>query len=181
MGEVDVRAVETVEDARRPGERELVPAHVRHGRRVELANTAGEQTQALAPLVALLEEDLEPDADAEHRPAGIDAVAQHSPRAAPAPRRRAPAWPTPATTASGARGDLRRIRRDDRLRARAGQRRADAAQIAGAVVGEHDLHASPFVDWTPPDAGAHASRSARPSALNAASATWWSSVPAAVT
>ena len=68
-------------------------------------------------------------------------------------------------------GDVGRVDGHDRIGARARERRADAAQIAGAVVGEHDLHARPFVDCTPPAAGAHASRSARPSALKPASAT----------
>ncbi len=61
------------------------------------------------------------------------------------------------------------------------QRRADAAEVARAVVGEHDLHARPFVERTPSPSGAHACRSAWASALNAASATWWSSTPEAET
>ena len=53
-------------------------------------------------LVALLEEQLEPDADAEHGPAVGHAVAQHV-RERPEPCGRASrTWPTPATIASGA-------------------------------------------------------------------------------
>ena len=59
------------------------------------------------------------------------------------------------------------------------KRGADAAQVARAVVGENArFTASPFVEPAAAPSRAHASRSARPSALNAASATWWSSSPA---
>ncbi len=44
--------------------------------RVEPANRPGKKPEALAALLALLEEELQPDADAEHRPARIDALAQ---------------------------------------------------------------------------------------------------------
>ena len=83
---------------------------------------------------------------------------------------------------------LRRVDRDDRIAPRTHERGRDAAQVPGAVVGDHDphaiapaRHASPFVDWMPEPPVAQASRSARPSALKAASATWWSSLPDAST
>ena len=49
------------------------------------------------------------------------------------------------------------------------------------VVGDDDPHSEPLVEPTAAPSREHASRNARPSALNAASATWWSSVPAAST
>ena len=83
--------------------RELVPAHVRHGRaRRACERRPREQTEAFAAFVALLEEELEPDADAEHGPAGGDALAQHVRERLRARARRCAAWPTPATIASGA-------------------------------------------------------------------------------
>ena len=54
---------------------------------------------------------------------------------------------------------------------RALEARRDAAQVARTVVGEDDLHATALRRRTPASPGAHACRSARPSALKAASAT----------
>ena len=73
---------------------------------------------------------------------------------------------------------LGRVDRDRRLGTCPREGRGDRAEIAGAVVGEHDPHAIPFVERMPPSPAATACRSACPSALKAASAMWWSSVPA---
>ncbi len=54
------------------------------------------------------------------------------------------------------------------------EREPDRAHVAGAVVADSDpRHSTPFVDGTPLPSGATAARSARPTALNAASAQWW--------
>ena len=121
VGEVDVRAVEAIEDARRPGALELVPAHMRHRAGVEPAYPTGEQAQAFAALLALPEEELEPDADAEDRPAGPHALPQHV-RKRHQPRGGAREVADPRHDHERRGGDLRRINRDDRLLARAGER-----------------------------------------------------------
>ena len=102
--------------------------------------------------------------------------------------------------------DLGGILGDHRLGARPPERGADAAQVPRAVVGQRDpdacgvtrsprteadsfavasvlgfvSHSDPFVEPVAAPSIEHASRSARPSALNAASATWWSSSPVGV-
>ncbi len=47
----------------------------------------------------------------------------------------------------------------------------DGADVAGAVAADRDVHRIPFVDGTRPPSSRSAARSARPVALNAASAT----------
>ena len=135
-----------------------------------------EEAEPAAALLALLEEELHAEADAEHRAGRRDALAQGVGEPAASSSRAAALGVADA-------GDHRerRLAHDGRVgvtaRLCAGAREAgaDAAQVARAVVGEDDSQRAlrragrrPF---------AHASRSARPSALNAASATWWSSSP----
>src|SRR5581483_4687495 len=181
VGEVHVAAVEPLEERALSAHAQLVPAHVGNTARTEALDTPREEAETRATLLARAEQELHSHADPEHRPARPDpggerlvepALAQAASRAA-------------RVSDAGDDGERRRLHlggvlRDNRIAARTRQRRADAAQVARAVVGEHDPHSAPFVE-PPPPLGAHASRSARPTALNAASATWWSSSPAAST
>ena len=48
------------------------------------------------------------------------------------------------------------IGRHDRIRARADEGRRERAEVPGAVVGEHDLHAAPLVERMPAPPGATA-------------------------
>src|SRR5439155_5223359 len=57
------------------------------------------------------------------------------------------------------------------------ERREDGTHVAGPVVADGDLHNTPFVEGIPDLSAFTAVRSARPTALNAASATWCSSLP----
>ena len=77
VGEVDVRAVEPVEQraTRRRGD-EGVPAHVRHAPRAQPAHGARAGGRARAALLALLEQELQADADAEQRARRGRALAQ---------------------------------------------------------------------------------------------------------
>src|SRR5206468_12561945 len=65
VGEVDVGSVEAVEQLGRPEDDECVPAHVRHTARVEAPYRSVEQTQPATAFLALVEEELHADADAE--------------------------------------------------------------------------------------------------------------------
>ena len=65
--------------------------------------------------------------------------------------------------------------------AQARERERDRADVAGAVLANRDVHSAPFVDGTPSLSTRTAARSARPTALKAASATWCSSRPVAST
>ena len=69
----------------------------------------------------------------------------------------------------------------DELGTEPAQRDLDRADVPGAVVADRDLHSRPFVDGIPDDSSRSAVRSARPTALYAASATWCASRPVAST
>src|SRR4051812_21290365 len=57
------------------------------------------------------------------------------------------------------------------------ERKGDRAHVAGAVFADRDVHRRPFVDGSPALSVCTATRSARPTALNAASAMWCASAP----
>ena len=125
-----------------------------------------EQAEAFAAFVALAEEELHADADSGHRPAGVDALAQRIVE-------------TVAGKAGGRALDVPDARdqrerrfeddvgvgRDDRFDPRACERGRERAQVAGAVVGDRNPHAAPFVERMPSPPEATACRSAWPSAL----------------
>ena len=144
---------------------------MRHAPRSQPTHRTFQEAEAAAALLALLEQELHADADPEGRPALCDALSQ---RARNRPEATGGALDVADARDHRERGleHLGRIRRDDRRRACTTESRAHAAQVARAVVAEHDLHESPFVDRTPASPDAQASRNARPSALKAASATW---------
>src|SRR5439155_14233803 len=75
VGEVDILAVETVEERRRARHRERVPAHVRDALGAQATDRPFDQAEPTPALVALVAEELHPDADAEHRTRGGDPVA----------------------------------------------------------------------------------------------------------
>ena len=74
--EVDVLAGEPLEDPRRPALAQLVPAHVRHARRLDPPDGPAEEAETAPALVVLLEQELQADADAEQRTAGGDTLEQ---------------------------------------------------------------------------------------------------------
>ena len=126
-------------------------------RRLHPPNGPVEDLHPGAALVTGTEEKLHADADAEHRPAGRDAVAD---RVVEPVRLEAPGStlhvPDPGDDCERRLANLRRIDRDRRLGSCPREGRADRAKIAGAVVGEHDPHAMPFVERMPPSPGATA-------------------------
>ncbi len=143
--------------------------------RSELHHATGQQSQPLTALslIARLEEQLVPEADAEH--------------GAPSPREltyrtgKSRLLQRMGSDREGAHArkhhtvachDHIRIRTDHRLSPRNAKRALHAAKIADAVIANPDscAHSVPFVDGTPPPMTWNASREARPSALNAASA-----------
>ena len=97
------------------------------------------------------------------------------------------AAPTPGTTSASAPRERLGVAGDDDVGADRVERLVDADEVAGAVVDDGDARrralsvtpSVPFVDATPVrrGSGSQAARSARPSALNAASARWWSLRP----
>ena len=151
------------------------------GARIETDGAAGQDPQGLgAVLVAALEQQLEAEADAQERAIGVD----------PGPDRlEEAALAKPVHRRSG-RADARDHQEVRVVDVVAGRRAADAGsggrerlldrhQVAGAVVHDDDARrirarhpSDPFVEATPVrrGSGSHAIRSARPSALNAASA-----------
>ena len=141
-------------------------------RRADAPDRAGEELEAAAPFLALAEQELHADTDPEHGLAGGDAVADRLVEAV----RGEPARGALDVADAGDHRERRLthgsgVGRDRCLGAGPGEGRGDRAQVAGAVVGEDDLHAMPFVERMPPSPAATACRSAWPSALNAASAT----------
>ena len=141
------------------------------------ADPAGEELEAAAALLARAEQECMPtQMPSTGLPAATRSRIASSRPFSASPRAALSTWPTPAMTASGASRTAAR-RCDRRLGSGPGQGRGDGAEVAGSVVGEHDFHAMPFVERMPPSPGATACRNAWPSALNAASATWWSSAP----
>src|SRR5262249_18246773 len=139
VGEIDVAAVETVEQDAPTDQTERVPAHVRDAPRAESLDAAGEEAEPGAALFALLEQKLHAEADAEHRSSGGGSVAQGIGQATS---------PEAAGGASGVAdaGDHgeRRLAHADRVGRHRGIRShpleagADTAQVAGAVVDEGD-------------------------------------------
>src|SRR5439155_10797869 len=73
---VDVGGLEPCEDPAPVDDLEAVPAHVRNPPRAQSLDPACEQLEPAAALLALAEEKLESDADAEERPACFDALAE---------------------------------------------------------------------------------------------------------
>jgi hypothetical protein len=187
MDEIQVRAVgDAIEQRMLPRADDLIPADVRQRRRIlEPGRPAGQHAQRGGPVfVAAVEEQLEPEADAEERPVARDPVTDRVDEAV-----------VPEAGHRGRGGPD--ARNDDRVgvahgvpvashgdrRANRGQRLLDAHEVARPVVDDRDprsanwpvAHPSdPFVEATPSrrGSGSHAVRNARARALKAASARW---------
>ena len=123
----------------------------------------------------LLEHELIPEAHAEHRlapPRQLDDRPAQAVLGQPGQR----GSKRPHTGQDDALGALQlgRIGGQAHLRPDMDQRALDRADVAHAVIHDRDQPSKPFDDGTPAEPpGAMASRSARPSALNVASAMWW--------
>src|SRR4029079_15904858 len=74
--EVDVLAIEAQEQLGLAVQAQAVPTHVRDVRAAEPANRAAQHAETAAPLLAVLEEKLHPEADSEHGAAGFDALTE---------------------------------------------------------------------------------------------------------
>ena len=180
MHEIHVRTgVDSCEQCGSRGNiREGVPAHVGHLQacpRHKPGDPAGQQAQARAAesLVAVLEEELMPEADAEHGPAGRRHVSHRLAQTPVGERpRRDRECAHTRKHDTGAGGDDVGLVTDHRLSTGSPERALDAAQISDSVIADADLqaHSVPFVEGTPPPITRNASRVASPSALNAASA-----------
>ncbi len=135
-----------------------------------------------AVLVAAVEEELHPQADAQEGAVGGDPAPDRLHEPAPSqPFHRGPGRTDAGHHEGVGAGQVRLPVRQDDLGAGRAQGLVDAHEVAGAVVDDGDPgHPRlPFVEAAPPrrGSGATATRSARPRALNAASATWWSLRP----
>src|SRR5688572_20854103 len=140
------------------------------------------QPRDAAVLVRRIERQLQSQADAERRLARGDALPQGGVEVAngEALHRGARRPHSGENGEVGARHVLR-VARSARVGAEALERQQDGAHVAGAVLADGDPHRRPFVDGRPAPSARTAVRSARPTALNAASATWWGSRPSAST
>ncbi len=132
---------------------------------------------ALPELLALGEEQLVPEADPEEGPAVVERGAEgvEEPQRLEAAHGVVKGAVAGQDEGAGVR-DHARVLRDDGAHAEASQRLFDAAQVASSVVddGDHVSYRLPFVERTPAMRGLSlvASASARPTALNTASAMW---------
>src|SRR5712691_475512 len=162
--------------------RELVdlgPADARHAPLAEAHGASRQDAETLDPavLLRLLERELKPEANAEHRLALRDARAQDvvEPAGAQAAHR------SRGRTDAGKDGQVRGPGVAADFGAEPLERERDGAHVPGSVLADRDSHSVPFVEGIPADSRRTAARSARPTALNAASATWCSSRPVAST
>src|SRR5690348_8672903 len=157
----------------------LRPADPRHAARAQALGAAGNQPEPGHTTVLLrrLERELEAEADAENRPVGSEPLAERLVVAAlPQAGHRGPCG-----TDAGQHGEIRVENVGRLLDAEPRECEPNAADIARAVLAHRDVHSTPFVDGMSADSIRTASPSARPSALNDASATWCASRPSAVT
>src|SRR5450759_426472 len=188
MHEVEVRAVgDALEERVRPDRLDRIPADVgQRGRVQECDRSAGKQAKRLCVgLVAGVEEELEAQADAEARPAGSDPVTKRLEQAVFAQVIHCrPGGPNTGHDDRVHVGESRRFGGHDNVGPNRCQGLADADHVRGAVIEDRDLdratHPSvPLVEAGPWRRGSTvtAAHSARPSALKAASARWWSFRP----
>ncbi len=181
MHEVEVGAArDPIEDREIVPVLDLVPPHVRHlepgG---EAANDTGNDVEplALTELLALGEEELVPEANPEERPPVVERGAE---RVEEAQRLEIAHGVVESAVAgqdkSAGVSDHARVLGHHGAHAEAPQRFLDAAQVPPSVIDnrDHVTYKLPFVERTPAMRGLSrvASASARPTALNAASAMW---------
>src|ERR1044071_310837 len=130
---------------------DLGPADARNAALLQPLRAPVDEPEALhaAVLVGPLERELEAEADAEHRPSRVVALAQGGivtalPQTCQRSARRADA---------GKDGEVRPTRVVHDLRAEAAEGDLDRAHVAGAVPADRDVHRSPFVDGRPAPSG----------------------------
>src|SRR5581483_2813894 len=150
------------------------PADARHARVLQADGAAGDEPEAgdSAVFLRLVESELQPEADAEDRPPRCVALAQ---RVGGLPE---PVHCRPRRPHAGEDGEAGVLEIADELRAEAPDGELDGTDVAGAVARDRDRgHITPFVEGSTSPSRRSAARSARPVALNAASATWCASSP----
>src|SRR5690348_12612103 len=155
------------------------PAHARDAPRADALGAPGDEAEArhAAALVRPVERQLQSETDPEDRPPRAEALPQRDVVATAAQagqrrRRRAHA---------GEHGDICAGDIRDHVDAVPAERKLDRAHVARAVLADRRVHIVPLVEGRPSPSARTALRSARPTALNAASATWCSSRPVAST
>ena len=176
-------------------QRQVVPAHVRHlqrrifGRdRLDLSADPAEPGRDRV-FVATVGQHLHADADPHERhPAPPHRLVQRLAQAVPGVERRAAGRERAVAGQHDPVGPRNRVRvgrhldrRHARIAAHQGKGLFRRMKVAAAVVDQQQPHQSaPLVDGSRPSirgSGSTASRSARASALNAASAMWWAFSP----
>ena len=153
---------------------DIGPADARHAPLAQAFGAARQQPEPLdaAVLVRLVECELESEADAERRPAGRGSVEERLVEASFAQAGHCQTRrPDARQDGEIGRAHLLGFFRAVRVRAETAQRKLDGTHIAGAVRADRDLHSTPFVLGSSEPSRRTASRSARPTALHAASAT----------
>ena len=189
VDEVEPRTLNASENNTDPGiDVDGVPAHVRQRAGIEPLDHSGPLPQAIGlhPMFdAAVEEHLHTDADAENRPpTGQPAVLRPGHRAPIAVQRHTRQTPRHrGTTRPSASAAVGTVRCQGHLGSYALQRSHSRSNVARAVMSTTTLgplacrcddpaHRLPFVEGTPPSRGSNAtaSRSARATALNCASA-----------
>src|SRR3989441_5553934 len=179
--EIEVRGVGDIREPRvRADQPQLIPARVRdtHGpAQLSDSATVEAKTRRRRVLLALLEEELHPHAEAENREAPLARPADRLIQAEAAQLTRAVAEVSDAREHDRARReDLFSIAGDaDVSGARTAQRALDVREVADAVVHDRDHPMRPLELGTPSRRGSRraAASSARPNALKAASRRWW--------
>src|SRR5262245_14882840 len=173
LGSIRVREVE------RPAVADFGPAHARDAAAAQADGAARHKPEPrdTAVLLRPLESELEAEADAEDRPPALEPLAQLFVVAALAQPRHRRARRADA----GEHGDVGAGDVVCDLGAEPAERDLDRAHIARPVSADRGVHIVPLVDGTPSPERAAAAPSARPTALNAASATWCGSRPVAST
>src|SRR4051794_6312991 len=155
------------------------PADARHALGLDPHRAAGDEPETgdAAVLLALLERELQPEADAERR---LRARTEHvdEPAVAQALHRRA------RRADAGQHREVGGLHVVDQLGTEPCEGKLHRADVAGAVTADRNrlAHNTPFVEGSSAASPTRlASRSARPTALNAAPATWCESRPSALT
>ena len=153
---------------------DLRPADARDPLSAETNCAAGDEAEPgdAVVLLTLVQRDLQSEADAEHGASRGGALTHRvvEPALAQACHRRAGGADPGKNRQIRVQNIRRRVGRDH-LRAEPAERKLDRANVACAIATDRHVHRIPFVDGTSAPSCRSAVRSARPVALNAASAT----------
>src|SRR5581483_6473440 len=173
-GRIGHRFVRVREPVRLATRVDLCPADARDAVRLEPHGPARHDAEAgdAAVLLALVEGELKAEADAENRTAGLMTLAQDAGGGTEPVHRRA------RRAHAGEHCEVGPLEVVGDLCAEPADGELDGAHVARAVARDrHRLHIRPFVDGSTSLSLRMAALSARPVALNAASATWCASSP----